>query len=81
MSKGIFDSAEIDLDCPICGTTQRKTIGWLKSHSIMSCPGCGRTIDLVDQGFKKELAEAEKSIKGFSKKIEALNKTARRNKK
>lgn len=70
----LFDKAEIAIPCPQCGHESKKTIGWMKSHENMQCPGCGSVITLDSAELKKGIASAEKSLKDFGKNLSRLGK-------
>lgn len=62
---GLFDDISFEINCPECDaeiTISAKQIG-----SSVVCPKCNVTIDLKDDGFKKELHEAEKSLNDLFK--------------
>ena len=39
-----LDGATIEVPCPKCRYKSRKTVGWLKAHSELTCIGCGTRI-------------------------------------
>jgi ribosomal protein S27E len=71
--KGILDDASITIPCPRCGEKTAKTIGWMKAHDQIVCPGCGVTIKLQRDGLLKGTAGAEKAVSGFRDTIRRMN--------
>ena len=67
MAKGFFDDQTLDIPCPDCGKKAEKSVGWLKANKKFTCSGCGQTIDLQSDQFRRELAKAEKALANFMK--------------
>ncbi len=69
MAKAFFDDEMLDIPCPDCGKNAEKSVRWLKANKKLTCSGCGQTIDLQSDQFRREIAKAEKSIADFMKKF------------
>ena len=71
---GVFDSHEIDVECPNkdCKGKFKAKIGKLRTSRTIQCPKCKGSIDLKDVNFKSALHSAEKGLSDLQKK---LNKT------
>jgi hypothetical protein len=52
----------IDIKCPVCGRTTRKSIAWVKNNSSFTC-SCGNEIKLDSAEFKATTALAEAEFK------------------
>ena len=52
------------IKCPACGEEFTKTVGWLKTHSEVKCPGngCPNTITLSAEEFNLRLAQARQGL-------------------
>jgi len=67
----MFDTAEIEIKCPKCGTKAKKTIGWLKTHNSMVCR-CGTTIQFDKSKFTGPLKKVEKSLDDLKRSFKRL---------
>jgi transposase-like protein len=61
MAKSPFDDAEIKIACPDCGKTNKQTVGWLRTHSRVTCLGCGFLIPLRTSDTRRELHKMDKA--------------------
>ena len=52
----------IDIKCPACGRTTRKSIAWVKNNTIFTC-SCGTETKLDSSEFKASIAKAEAEFK------------------
>lgn len=59
-----LDNQEVEVPCENCKKKHKKTIGWIKRNSKVSC-GCGAEINLKADQFRREIAKIEKSLKEF----------------
>jgi hypothetical protein len=46
-----YEDDEIGIICPACEYEIRKSIGWIRRHAQLECPGCGQVID-IDRNFR-----------------------------
>jgi len=67
--KTLFDDKSITFKCPKCGYEITQTIGWLKDHDRIECPGCGVGIKLDTRDLARGTEEAQKSLDRFPKSI------------
>ena len=65
---GFFDSQTIEIPCPDCGKEHPKTIGWIKTHSDLTC-SCGVKIELDKGEFVRQIARIEKSLDSIPREI------------
>lgn len=63
---GTTPGGTIRLICQHCGAGVDKTLGWLKRHNLVPCPGCGKPIRV--RRFRAQAgAEAQfKELTGFA---------------
>jgi lysyl-tRNA synthetase class I len=52
----------IDIKCPACGRTTRKSIGWVKNNTSFTC-SCGAEIKLDSSEFKATIVKEEAEFK------------------
>ncbi|MDB5429593.1 MAG: hypothetical protein JWP35_709 [Caulobacter sp.] len=64
----MFENATLDLPCPGCGKKHPRTVAWLKAHTEIACD-CGAKIELDSANLHRGMAEAERKLKAFTKKI------------
>ena len=62
----------IDIKCPACGRTTRKSIAWVKNNTSFTC-SCGTEIKLDSPEFKASVAKLEAEFK----KLEQTNRRQR----
>lgn len=72
MAKGTFDKGEIPISCPQCRKKVTKTIAWIKTHSELTCAGCGDVIHLKKDELLAGLKKVEKSIDDLARKLKSL---------
>jgi DNA-directed RNA polymerase subunit RPC12/RpoP len=48
----ISGAQEIGLLCSDCGYETRKAVSWVRRHSQLECPNCGRIIDVESRNFR-----------------------------
>ena len=58
----------IDIKCPTCGRTTKKSIAWVKNNSSFTC-GCGAEIKLDSTEFKATVAKVEAEFKKLEQTI------------
>ena len=70
---GVLQDRTIDIKCPACGRTTRKSIAWVKNNTVFTC-ACGTETRIDSPEFKAtvDLAEAE-----FRKQEQAGRKPGR----
>lgn len=56
-----IDHVKIEIPCERCGNKTKKTVGWVRTHSQLTCR-CGMNIVFDADQFKGEIARAEKSF-------------------
>ncbi len=71
---GAFSDAKLEISCPGCGHKISKTVGYLKSHSSMTCPSCGRTIRLENRDFRRGIDSAERQIEDLKRKLKKFGR-------
>ena len=52
----------IDIKCPACGRTTRKSIAWVKNNTSFTC-SCGTEIRLDSTEFKATVVKLEAEFK------------------
>jgi hypothetical protein len=57
----MFDSAQIEIPCSQCGRKTKKTVGWLKTNSTLTC-SCGTRISIDASQFRRELGNIDKAV-------------------
>jgi transcription elongation factor Elf1 len=67
---GLFDDNPIVFNCPKCNASISQTIGRLKAHNNLTCPGCGTRIELDTRELFAGTDEAEKAINSLPKRID-----------
>jgi hypothetical protein len=55
---GVLQDRTIDIKCPACGQTTRKSIAWVKNNTSFTCP-CGTVTRLDSPEFKATVVQAE----------------------
>ena len=70
----ILDGSPIDLPCPGCGHKNRKTVGWIKLHSRMTCAGCGRDVILDSSDFRRGMRNVDTQLDKLSKTFRKLGR-------
>lgn len=70
----LFDSHTIGFPCPHCSHELHEKVGRLKADPQITCPSCGRVIDVQAQGLRQGLADAANSIAKFRDQIGKLGK-------
>ena len=55
---GVLEDRTIDIKCPACGRTTRKSIGWVKNNTSFKC-ACGTETRLDTPEFKAIVAQEE----------------------
>ena len=73
MAGQIVGSA-IDLPCPGCGHKNRKTVGWLRTHSRMTCGGCGREVTLQSSNFRQGMRKVDAELDRFRRSVARLGR-------
>lgn len=62
---------KVPIECPKCQHKTEQTIGWIRTHTEMTCAGCAATIDLdkagLEKGIQSALAEARKLDRQLAK--------------
>jgi NMD protein affecting ribosome stability and mRNA decay len=48
-----LEDDEIGVVCTDCAYETRKSVGWLRAHTQVECPGCGAIIDVESRNFRK----------------------------
>lgn len=61
---GFLDSETIEIPCEGCGKEHSKTIGWIKTHSEISC-SCGATIKIDKSEFVRGISGVERALDGL----------------
>ena len=66
-----FNSAAVDIPCPKCGHKHSRTIGWIKTHTSLTCESssCGSVMELDQGKFVDEIRKAEKLVDALPKKL------------
>jgi len=67
-----LDDSEIEIQCPKCSQTFKKSIGWLKANDEMICTGCDSKIVFDKKEFTGPINEAQKSLDDLEKSFRAL---------
>jgi hypothetical protein len=52
LSGSSYEDDEIGVICPACEYEIRKSIGWVRKHTQIECPGCGQRIDIESRNFR-----------------------------
>jgi hypothetical protein len=52
MPSPVSDRGEIGVRCPVCHYETKATIGWVRHHNQLPCPGCGKMIALESKNFR-----------------------------
>ncbi len=47
-----YEDDEIGVICTACACEVKKTIGWVRKHTQLECPGCGAMIDIESRNFR-----------------------------
>lgn len=58
----LIEAHEIDLKCPSCARTIKRSIAWLRKHRDMSCPSCETTIILGTSKLNAEMRNIERQM-------------------
>lgn len=72
----VIENLEIEIPClgSSCSKKIKKTIGWMKRNTQLTCPSCQTVMDLQSDQFRREVAKAEAALADFMKSV---NKTFR----
>ena len=69
----LFDDAGIEVACERCGHKTMKTIGWIKSHTQLTCQ-CGTLINIDSSQLQSGLKEVDRSLEDFKKTLRKFGK-------
>lgn len=58
----LIKAHEIDIKCPGCERTCKRTIAWLRKHRDMQCPVCETTIILGTSKLNAEMRNIERQM-------------------
>jgi len=61
MAERLFENASISLPCLGCGHKNKKTVGWLRDHTDLTCGVCGTKIKIDNAEFRSELGRSTKT--------------------
>jgi hypothetical protein len=61
MSRGLYDSADIEVICPACGSPNRKSIRSLCNAPKISCEECGAEGTIDNEKLRSALQKIERS--------------------
>lgn len=70
---GFLDNAEIEIPCSNCGGKTKKSIGWIKSNSQLTC-ACGTIINLDADQFRGEIAKVDASFANLQRTLKSFGK-------
>ena len=65
----IEDDDDWPIGCPRCGRRNLKQIAWLRTNTQLRCSGCDATLWYRQDTFLKELDQAQRAIKDFSRSV------------
>ena len=68
------DKDDWPVGCPRCGRRTLKQIGWLKANMRPRCEGCSATLWYHQDTFLRELDQAQRAIKDFSRTVRLTKK-------
>lgn len=60
--KQLIAAHEIDVACPQCARTLKRSIAWLRKRRDMTCPGCETTIILGTSKMNAEIRNVERQM-------------------
>jgi ribosomal protein S27E len=63
MAERLFENASISVPCLGCGHKNKKTVGWLRDHTDLTCEGCGTKIKIDNADFRSELGRSPKTAR------------------
>ncbi len=63
----------MEITCDGCGKKTSKSVAWVKSHDLFTCPFCDETSP-IDEQARNTLAEGGKVMSTFVKGVEKGNK-------
>jgi endogenous inhibitor of DNA gyrase (YacG/DUF329 family) len=63
----------IDIKCPTCGRTSKRSIAWVKNNTTFTC-ACGRETRLDSPEFKANVAKEEAE---FQEREQAIKNVGR----
>jgi hypothetical protein len=63
------DNDDWPVGCPRCGERTLKRVAWLKANTQLSCDGCRATLWYHRDTFLRELDQAQRAIKDFSRTV------------
>jgi uncharacterized Zn finger protein (UPF0148 family) len=58
-------SAHLDIPCPGCKRKKSFTVAELEKSPVYVCPGCGKSVKLQADDFRKGIADVEKQLRKF----------------
>jgi hypothetical protein len=59
---GIVSNYELPIGCERCGAQTQKTIGWIRLHRDMKCPGCDAVIVLNTSRIAGTIRSVERRL-------------------
>jgi hypothetical protein len=68
------DHDDWPIGCPRCGQRTLKQIAWLKANARLRCDGCSATLWYRQDTFLRELDQAQRAIKDFSRSVRLAKK-------
>ena len=74
MSRGLYDSAQIEVICPQCGSRNRKSIRSLCDAPKICCEECGAEGSIDNEKLRSTLKKIERSWREASATINATTK-------
>jgi transcription initiation factor IIE alpha subunit len=58
----IVSAYELTISCEKCGTQSQQTIGWIRLHRDMKCPGCDAVIVLNTSRITGTIRSVERRL-------------------
>lgn len=74
----MLENAPLEFSCPACGAKNTIKAGNVKTIGHVTCSGCGRRIEIKDDGVDKGLRDANRAIADFKKSLSSIGKGSKR---
>lgn len=67
----IVNAYELTIGCEKCGAQNQQTIGWIRTHRDMKCPGCDAVIVLNTSRITGTIRSVERRLNDLQSQLTA----------
>jgi Zn finger protein HypA/HybF involved in hydrogenase expression len=65
----IINAYELSINCEKCGAQSQQTIGWIRLHRDMKCPGCDSVIVLNTSRITGTIRSVERRLNDLQSQL------------